>query len=131
MKFNIVILISLATFAATQTCNNVIENQGEVLVKKELDSISFESRGLGLKDFFSDHMPWSGKKHWKDDEGKEHWKEDGKEHWKDNEGKDCWNDKDGKKHWKDHEGKEHWKDNEGKQHSYRPPIAMKRSYFEI
>ena len=127
MKFDTVILISLAALATSQNANTITESQAEIVVKKQLDSRSF-----GLKDFLSDHMPWSGKKNWKDHEGKQHWNDnDGKEHWKDRDGNDCWNDKDGKKHWKDHEGKEHWKDQDGKEHFYKPPFAMKRSNFQI
>lgn len=134
MKFNSLVLISLVTLAVSQETNIVFAKQGEIVVKKQLDS-----RGLGLKDFISDHLPWSGKKHWKDHDGKEHWNDkDGKEHWRDHDGKDCWNDKDGNKHWKDQDGKEHWNDKDGKEHwrdndskVYKPPVAMKRSDIKI
>lgn len=98
MKFNSLVLISLATLAVSKEANIINTNQDEITFKKQLDS-----RGLGLKDFITDHLPWSGKKHWKDHDGKEHW-----------------NDKDGKEHWKDHDGK-----------VYKPPVAMKRSDLEI
>ena len=117
MKVNTVILITLATLATGQNANANTERQTGVMVKEQLNARSFR-----LKDFLSDHMPWPGKKHWKDHEGKEHWN--------DKDGNDCWNDKDGKKHWKDHEGKEHW-NKDDKDHFYKPPMAVKRSEIEI